>query len=430
MAKYTNLPPGGQIWKVGGKHYYAIKAPKGGGWITWKFRTDKALKAAFPAGKKPKVNRRMSKNRFKGLGALNWGYTDEIQNTSKNPFSQFVQNWKREAQINPMLRDPEVAAVYAQAVMEGRQPTRAEIETTDWWRSRSAEERAWVQLASADPKTARSVKARNRMETRDALVSAGFQSNPWGASARLADQFTKGKINKQQLQQRISQMTDPFEDGANKFAGRTLPEQARIVKDKKSGKLYARYQNRDYELGTDDARVMYGVNNPEVVSNVRRGGSVSEIASKPFEELSALAGVDDVRDTVEEWLGPKFAAGWSNRAIEDWAHKIRDNENAGTQLEDELRRQRQAVLPGYDENLTYDQIATPWRSVVLDTWGERMKEDDPLFYQILKANDVETAGKLLRQEGIKRGVTKVQADAARSLTQAFGGQVTGVMGRG
>ncbi len=428
MAKFTNLPDRGQVWVVGGKHYYAVKAPKGGGWITWKFRNKSALKSAFEGGK-VKVNRRMSRNKYKGLGALNWGYTDEIQNT-ENPFSQFVQNWKKEAQINPMLKDPEVVAVYAQAVMEGRAPTRAELETTDWWRSRSAEERAWVQLASADPKTARSVKARNRAETRDALVAAGFQGNPWGVSGKIADRFTRGQLNKQQLQREIEKLTDPFADGANKFANRYLPDEARIVKHKKTGKTYARYKNRDYELSTADARLAFGVNNPEIVNGVRRAGAVSEIVGNAFDELSALGGVDEVRDKVEEWLGPKFAAGWDNRAIEKWAHDIRDNESMADKLEEELRRQRSAVLPGYDENLSYEQIAQPWRSVVLDTWGEQMEETDPLFYQILKANDVEVAGKLLRKEGIKRGKTKVQADAARSLTQAFGGQVTGVMGRG
>ncbi len=126
----------------------------------------------------------------------------------------------------------------------------------------------------------------------------------------------------------------------------------------------------------------------------------------------------------------EFAAGWSNRAIEQWAHKIRGAEDQKTKLEDELRRQRQAILPGYDENLTYEQIATPWRAVVSDVWGQQMREDDDLFYQILKANDSEYASRELRREGMKRGIQKVQADAAKSLTQAIGGQVAGVMGRG
>lgn len=430
MVNYTNLPGQGRIWKVGNDYYYVIKGPRGSGRMAWRFRTKSALKAAFPAGKGIKVHRRMSKNRFNGLGVVRWGTTDEIQNTTNHPFSQFLQNWKKEAQINPMLRDPEVIAVYAQATLEGRVPTRAEVETTDWWRSRTAEQRAWVQLASGDPKTAKMIKTRNRIEARDALISAGFQGNPWGASAQLADQFTRGEISKQQLERGIAKLTDPFEDGANKFAGRSLPETAKIVKHKKTGKMYARYDGKDYLLGTDDARAMFRVNNPEIVKKVKVAGGVAEIASKPFGELSALEGVDEVRDMVEEWLGPKFAAGWSNRVIEKWAHKVRGNEEEMTKLEEELRRQRSAVLPGYDENLTYEQIATPWRAVVQDVWGQQADESSDLFYQILKANDLETSNQLLRKEGLRTGNKKVQMDATRALTQSFGGQVTGVMGSG
>lgn len=430
MAKFTNLPDQGQIWKVGDQYYYAIKAPKGGGWITWKFRNKSALRSAFPGGgKKIKVNRRMNKNAYKRRGAVNFGFTNEIQ-AEGHPWQQFLQNWKKEARINPMLKSKEVTAVYAQAIMEGRAPTRAEIENTRWWRTRTAEQRAWVQMASGDPKTAQMIKTRNRIEARDALVSAGFEGNPWGASAKLADQFTRGSISKQQLERGIEKLTDPFADGANTFAGRTLPPGTEIVKHKKSGDLFARYDGKDYRLSTDDARAMFGVNNPRVVKSVKNQGSVAEIAERPFAELSALGGVDDVRDMVEEWLGPKFAKGWSNRAIESWAHKVREDEDQKTKLEDELRRQRQAVLPGYDENLSYEQIATPWRAVVQDSWGQQVKEDDDLFYQILKANDVETANRLLRREGLSRGVEKVRADAAKSMVQAMGGQVTGVMGNG
>lgn len=429
MPKFTNLPNQGQIWKVGNEHYYVINAPKGGGKLAWKFRSKSALKSAFPGGG-VKVSRRMSKNKFKSYGATQWGFTDEIQNT-KNPWAQFLQNYKKEARINPMLKDPEVVAIYAQAVIEGRTPTRAEVETTDWWRSRTAEQRAWVQLASGDPKTAKMIKRRNRLETRDALVSAGFQGNAYGAAAALADQFTSGTITKQELEEQVRRRVDPHEPNANKFAGRYLPEGTSIVKNRKNGKVYARYQGQDYELGTKDAMEMFAAVNPRMVNGIageNTGRFVSEIVSKPFEELSAQAGVAEVADMVQEHLGPKFAKGWTNRAIEKWAHDIRGNENMQTKLEEELKRQRSAVLPGYDENLTYEQIATPWRSVVRDAWGREPDETDPLFYQILKANDIETAGKLLRSEGIKRGVGKVQADAAKALSQSFGGQVAGVMG--
>lgn len=427
MPKFTNLPNQGRVWKVGNDYYYVIDAPKGGGKLAWQFRTKKALKAAFPGGN-IKVARRMSRNKFNSYGTIKWGFTDEIENV-KNPWAQFLQNYKKEARINPMLKSPEVVAVYAQATIEGRAPTRAEIETTEWWRTRSAEQRAWVQLASGDPKSAAMIKRRNRLETRDALVGAGFQGNAYGAAMTLADAFTKGEISKQVLEERIRKFVDPHEPGANKFAGRYLPEGAEIVKHKKTGKYYARFEGQDYELSSKDSIAMFRTPGARLVTSVKgdKDRFVSEIASDPFDELSAQGGVSETRDMVEEWLGPKFAKGWSNRNIEKWAHKIRANENQKVKLEEELRRQRQAVLPDYDENLTYDQIATPWRSVVSDVWGEAIKEDDPLFYQILKANDVEVAGQLLRQEGMKRGVRKVKADAARSMAQSLGGQVAGVM---
>jgi hypothetical protein len=85
------------------------------------------------------------------------------------------------------------------------------------------------------------------------------------------------------------------------------------------------------------------------------------------------------------------------------------------------------LLPEYDKELTYEQIAQPWRAVVGDVWGERLKETDPLFFKILKMNDMAGAEQVLRKEGLKRNNSKVQQDAVNGLREAFGGQVTGVM---
>ena len=61
----------------------------------------------------------------------------------------------------------------------------------------------------------------------------------------------------------------------------------------------------------------------------------------------------------------------------------------------------------YDENLTYEDIATPWRNFTFNKLGERMSETSPVFYEILMANDATKAAELTLIYGANNNNAKV-----------------------
>jgi hypothetical protein len=122
-----------------------------------------------------------------------------------------------------------------------------------------------------------------------------------------------------------------------------------------------------------------------------------------------------VRDMYQEWLGPSFPP--SEKWINNWSQRLRDDEDAGLEaLTDGLRKQRKALFPQYDENLTYDEIASPWRGFYTQQWGvSTPDETDPSFQRLIKLNDTEEGAKYMRKEGMKRGIEKVERDALSDL---------------
>jgi hypothetical protein len=436
--KFVNLPDGGQLWKRGSKWYFAYRVPGRRTPMLWLFN-DKQLKALIKG--RPRADRVFkSQKALSRMGGVYWGHVDQIRNTGKHPFQEFMDNYKKEARINPMLRNGEVLAVFAQALLEGREaPTDAELMTTKWWRSRNAEQRAWSLLAARDPKEADKRQRSNVLEVRDRLVEMGYEGNAMPLARKFGSMLTRGDLSEEQLESKIEAAVDPFARGASEFAGRYLPAGGEFVQHKSTKKYYYRYDGHDYAL-YGEMKDFYLPTADQITKTAgiktrkKEDGNphtLRSILSQPFDGPSRLGGYEEINDLVNEWLGPKLAKGWSTRDKELWAHRMRETadggEGAKDQLIDELKRQRLALLPEYDKELTYEQIAQPWRAVVGDVWGERLKETDPLFFKILKMNDMAGAEQVLRREGLKRNNSKVQQDAVNGLREAFGGQVTGVM---
>ena len=134
-------------------------------------------------------------------------------------------------------------------------------------------------------------------------------------------------------------------------------------------------------------------------------------------QIGGFAGLDttqsgeqDVRDTVLRWLGPAFG-GWSDGQVAEWAGRIRNDPDGELALRELLEGQRLSLYPEYENpNLTYEDIAGPWRGFMQQAWGEIPDETNPLFAELLHLNDYKEAGSLLRGEGIKQGIGKVVDD--------------------
>ena len=110
--------------------------------------------------------------------------------------------------------------------------------------------------------------------------------------------------------------------------------------------------------------------------------------------------------------------------IAEKAGLLRNDPDAQMEFVEQLKSQRLALFPTYeDENMTYQDIAQPWRNFAFGQWGEQLDETVPLFGTLLQTNDAIENGKLLTREGLKRGVGKVTTDMQSIMMRATGGSV-------
>ena len=142
-------------------------------------------------------------------------------------------------------------------------------------------------------------------------------------------------------------------------------------------------------------------------------------------KVSSVESIDkseEVRALFDRWLGPAYPP--TDAQVKEWTTKLRNDPSANEQLVGTLRGQRLALFPSYqDESLTYEDIASPWRSVVNQVWGETADETSATFQEIVGMNNKLEAEQLLRRKGFEEGKEKVILDASSALNNAVGGSV-------
>ena len=112
--------------------------------------------------------------------------------------------------------------------------------------------------------------------------------------------------------------------------------------------------------------------------------------------------------------------------IAEWAGILRNDPDGSAKLEKMLSEQRLQLFPNYtDPQATYDDIASIWRNVWYNLWGEQPNEKDPLFIDVVKDNDLTTATQTLLKEGLTRGIDDVVNRTLSDMLTAFGGNVPG-----
>ena len=371
MAQNLNqLPGGAEVWEVEGRHFVVWYVPY----------TDPPIPIAWfvqssadrEAHGIKKVDRRFkSWDDFYRTGVLRQGTTREILNTSEHPFEQLKSNWEAESRVKPWLQDPEVVAVIAAAILEGREPTDAELKGTSWWREHSDAERRWLELNMADPATAQRLIDDNRIAIADLLRSHGIANASPELVNLIADNWTTGKWSEVYAMKQIQLLADPFAEGA-------LDSELTAYRD-----------------GLDTTR----------------------------------AREDEVRQMMEDWLGPGYTRWVTDDQVSRWAGRLRNDPDAKLALEDFLRRQFRAHFNpggkayGDDPNIRYSDVAPMWRNLWAQEWGQAPDETDQLFMDIIRLNDVHTAQKMLRTEGLNRGIGEVVNRLVGGIDAAFGGSV-------
>ena len=133
------------------------------------------------------------------------------------------------------------------------------------------------------------------------------------------------------------------------------------------------------------------------------------------------AGESQVKRLVKEYLGPVFGGNIAESQINKWAGMLRNDPDAEIQIKETMLNMKKGLFGEYNDELTYEEIAAPWRGFTTNVWGGTLDETSNLFQDVLKANDVSVANQLLFDAGLQDGGSKkIQQDVLNSLVGSFG----------
>ena len=367
----NGVPGSPDVWSIGGKDYLVYQVPDSDppAYMRWAISSAEDLEAMFGPDVKVQYNKNITEDQAKQLGMIDFGDSTELANFDEDPFSSWATTMEREAAVAPWILDDDYQALISMAALEGRQLTDAEIQSTGWWKGNNEAQREWMKLWNGDKETALQKQDDNRIRTEQQLKDAGIENPTEAMISYMADQVTMGNWSASKFLQQVTAASDPY-----------------------SG----------YEI---DA-------------------GLSAVIAEAGVELGVTQEKEDVvRSMLNEWLGPAYGD-WSDEEIAKAAGELRNDPDGQIALEAKLKGQRMSLFPTYeDENLTYQDIASPWRTYASNLWGEKVDETDDFFSKLLQNNDAQLNGQLLRQEGLNRGIGKVEQDAQKSMLATTGGSV-------
>jgi len=338
--------------------------------MMWKVRGEEDLKSFF-GDSAIAYDRSGSMEEFEAAGALLFGDVDEFVLKGENPFSGWVSQFERERETLPFLNDPEVAAMFASAWLEGRNPSDAELAGLEWFSSKTQGEQRWWQLKASQPKTADQIETSNRIVVRELMRDAGIDNPPQEVVDYLADQWTQGLWTEQMRNEQVALLADPTKEG-----------------------------NRDTGLL----------------------GIIGDTTMDTTQDKALY-----VDQELRRWLGPQYS-NWTQEQKDVWVGKLRNDPDAKDAFQQELSRQRMAMFSEYENpDLTYEDIAQPWRSYASSSWGTPVVEDDEFLQKVISMNDPEQASKMLRGEGFERGYDKVVNEVVRGVRSGMSNNVRGAV---
>ena len=310
---------------------------------------DEKMDALFPAGGGSRAyDRLVTDQDIAEMGGIHAGTAED---PFGDPYAAFIEMLEKEALIRPWLLDEDMLAILFEAALEERQVTEGELKSTRWWKTHTDEERAWLILIHSDPLTAAAKIDDLKITIRAQLEGLGMANPPDNLIDWLAQKRASGSWSEVTLNSQLRAISDPS-------SGISIDPELQAV------------------IG-DDA-----------------------LDTTQLHE-------DRVRQEVLRWLGPVHGA-WTEAQIQEWAGILRNDPDGFEQLVTMLKGQRLAVFPEYDnENLTYEDIVGPWRGLWENAWGQPADELDPFFTEIVRLNDFGEANKLLREEGLNRGIDTV-----------------------
>ena len=373
---FLNIPENAFLWDVDGTLYLAYEVPGSGGevydgepmYMAYTVVENDLIKAGLvsPEAPTPEVNRTMPKELFDSTTIV-FGNTDQLTSEIDNPFASFRETVSEQAQVAPWIKDPEMLSLIAEAALEGRTVTDAEWQSTTWYQTNNETQREWLRTFYGDPTTAAALKTDAELAVANSLRAAGVNNVPESVSNWMASQFVTGAWTDAYTSEQIKLFADPFAPG-----------------------------ERDNSFQT-------------------------------YLDTVTLTGLDrtteremEVEELYKKWLGPQLGQ-LTQDEIAETAGKLRSDPDYRDKLISSLKQSRLAAFSNYtNPELTYEDIARPWRNLTTSVWGQTADETQGWWQDMVKSNDFAKAQTTLREKGLEQDITQVTQDAAQALQKALG----------
>jgi len=376
FTQFNNIPENGLLWNVGGNFYIVYEVPGSQGelyegnpmYIAYELKDNDLFAAGLltQGETAPQPNATMDQAFFDSI-AIVTGNTDQLSSLIDNPFASFVETVGEQSQVAPWITDPEMISLIAEAAVEGREVTDAEWQTTNWYKTHNEGEREWLRTYYSDPSTATQLTTDAQIAVANSLQAAGVSNAPESMINWVAGKYVSGEWSQTYTTEQINLFADPYA----------------------TGKRDVQFEN--------------------------------------YLSSTALTGVDrttererEVRELYNKWLGPSLGKLTDNETAEI-AGRLRDDPDYQDQLVNSLKQSRLAAFSNYtNPELTYEDIARPWRNLTTSVWGQTADETQGWWQEMVKSNDFAKAQTTLREKGLEQDVTQVTQDATQALQQALG----------
>ena len=371
----NNVPVGAEVWDVDGTLYLAYAVPGAGDlytgstiWMAYDVVGNDLFEAGLlTAGFEYKgPNGSPSKSWFDSTAVLA-GNTNQLIGMDSDPFASFVETYKEEALLRPWLLDNQFIELQAEAALEDRDISEAEWRATTWYQTHTQAERDWMDIELSDPSEAQRQRDDLELYYKNQLQGLGVNNVPDGLIQWVTNKNITGTWSDLKTAEQLQLFADPYKTG-----------------------------ERDIEM-----------------SNF--------IATSGFGDVDRTAAREkEVVELYRKWLGPSLGA-LTQEEVSSIAGRLRDDPDYEDALVNSLKQSRLAAFSNYtNPELTYEDIARPWRNLTTSVWGQNADETQGWWQEMVKSNDYSTAQTTLREKGLEQNINQVSVDASQALQNALG----------
>ena len=389
--QFNNIPEGALLVQTDADKLYLMYEVPGQGtlfqgrpiWIFYEVKDNDLYEAGILTQGAPyEINMMLTEEQIDGFvyggNTADLPGNDPRTGRAPHPFTSFVENVSTQAQIAPWILDIDSVKLLAEAALEGREVTEAEWRMTNWYQTHSEAEREWQRLYYADPTTAQNTVNDYKLQVSRALQAAGVTGGfdpeigmeravPDALAGWIANKWVSGQWTESYTTEQLVLFADPFRSGV-----------------------------RDVELG-------------------------NYIATAGVDGLERTAEQEDrVRELYTQWLGPLFGK-LTDQEVAQQAGRIRNDPDFEQALIEQLKNNRLALFPQYtNPELTYNDIATPWRNLTTSVWGKAADETQSWWQDMVATNNFTEGTATLRSKGLEQNVDQVTIEATKALQKALG----------